>query len=138
MVNELMAGDWLIGGERDGEGVSGLNFSLPVEGGVGELGGAARAAVDAVGIAVVAVVAAGSAAAAAVEIEIGSGSKTARPQAGTGRDHLPFNEADETEDVCWRAVEGVAGVAGVAAAGVRTEKRAAWREFELAVFVSST
>lgn len=30
MLNELMAGDWLIGGERDGEGVSGLNFSLPV------------------------------------------------------------------------------------------------------------
>ncbi|EFE43590.1 hypothetical protein TRV_01634 [Trichophyton verrucosum HKI 0517] len=135
MVNELMAGDWLIGGERDGEGVSGLNFSLPVEGGVGELGGAARAAVDAVGTVVVV---AGSAAAAVVAVEIGSGSKTARPQAGTGRDHLPFNEADETEDVCWRAVEGVAGVAGVAAAGVRTERRAAWREFELAVFVSST
>lgn len=87
-------------------------------------------------VVVVVVVAAAVVAGSAAAVEIGSGSKTARPQAGTGRDHLPFNEADETEDVmCWRTAKGVAGVA---AAGVRTEKRAAWREFELAVFVSST
>lgn len=63
-----------------------------------------------------------------------SESKTARPQAGTGRYHLPFNEADETGKVFYWITSGVAGVEEE----TRLATELVWREFELAVFVSST